>query len=494
MVTNLRLNLTWILPLLFVAVFLSFKGSDYFSDQGGYRTKSGDILNHYYVIESIAHGELFPDWSKSEKSEHAVSNKLPVYHGLILAHTLSALFVSIGVPLPGSVLLVSDLAFLFSVFFLLMLIRGPSIVITWCIRVFGLLALAYVYLVQLSGAYFSQTVGMALGILLYYLISQKKAPRFCLMFLFIAAFAYPDTILVFAPLLAEPLWKHRYRIEFVLVCLLWLACLWIFVHRFGLPGPLSIDFSASYILFFILMGYKFFFYEEKPKYPQRELLFSYVLVLIFLTVYSFTQLNSFNYYLNKFTAWSYFILPIVMYQIREWKKQILTCFLFFIFFFSGIGNEGENKTLLVQSSQGGEINYLSNRSWREVRALISDPRFPKTNHIAPWISESDEKELNMSLIAILATARAFNLTSSLIHSEIFTEQNDGKPLGLARVHEKVRAIEAEGFDGLSRTIALLEKYPREVVIIRKTKWNASLNADLKFNSIESGDLVAVWKN
>lgn len=474
-------------------IFFAIRSPYYFSDQGGYRTKNADILNHYYVVESLIHGELFPDWNKLEISEHAISNRLPVYHGLILAHSLSAVLVLLGVPLPGSVLLVSDLAFLFVIFLWFFWAQGKSDVTTRLLLVFSLTMICYVYLVQLSGAYFSQTVGMAFGLLLFYFIAKRKAPYFCLLFLFVAAFAYPDTILVLGPLLVGPLWKNRHRFESALVCLLWLACLWVFIHRFGLPGPLNFDYSASVILLFVFLGYKFFFFEKKLTSPIHELFFIYLGVLIALAIYSLAQLGGLNYYLNKFSAWSYIILPIVIYQIWDWKKQFLIVVLFFLFFFSGIGNEAENKILLVETLQNRQINYLSNRAWNEIHDLISRSEFPKNKNVTPWFSETDEKDLNMNLMSFLSIARAYNLTSSLIKSEIFKIQNDGKPLGFARVHEKIKEIGTQGAAGLMVVVQLLESHPDEVLVIPKAKWTPLLTPHFKFKSVATDKLIAIWK-
>jgi len=479
--------------VLFLSVYALYIGS-----QSYIRIKSLDLIHHYYVVQTLSEFEIYPDSSVKNFSEHGVSTKLPIYHGIIGAHFLAALFYKIGFSLPQAVQIVWDLSFVISFFLLIWIIQfhgAEANLSNWRLQwfregllvLFSALVIYELYRVSIFLGFFSQAVGIPF-VLAAIVSWLKHRYRWSYFFFLFALFTYPDFALFVFPVLF--FLEKRFWLR-ILLAFAWSILFYVFIRRMPLPGAADYDLSATLLIFVLLGGFLIKEYVSRAFVILLSLAFS--IEVLVLGLIAFLNSNFPNYYLVKHQAWAWVLFVLLLSRVVRVTSIFFIIYVCGIMYVSGFflgGNVNDYSTLIHGESDPSKI--LTASSWQSLEKIRHELALQniRTRNVA-YISD------NYSFgpwLYILAYFRAYEFLSlkaksDFLNHEVLKEQSImelRKYSGRLPWYNDIQQLDCKQFKNF------IYKYKNDLFLIKKSDVQNCVPFDNDIFVIDSMEYVALY--
>jgi hypothetical protein len=329
----------YIAIVIFFCLGVFFFNYRYLMPEAGIASRSPDYSTHISIEQHLKEGQLFPEFGKAEKGLHAVSNYLPIYHGLLGFHATAWLLELLGMPLPGAYLFLMDLSLAVCLlFFGSLLLQELKRERRWEFLAV-ILTIATIFISNFTRAvdqaFFPQIMAYALLILAWQLWGTERRilGYFLVMF---AIGTYPDFLIWALPVL---IFDKRISLQIAFrvgLGLIWTTLIYTLFTRKNLPGP---DAVSLYPLVFlpILVG---LFWKSLHQGQRTFLLclISYTTVTIGFLIASQSNFT-WSYYALKLTYPSVFFLLYALIKLPLVKSRRGRSFIaIYVFFFWGFSD------------------------------------------------------------------------------------------------------------------------------------------------------------
>lgn len=392
--------------ILLNVIFVGLIGSRYFQSDPGHPSRGEwDTAVHIGIVNHILDGNFFPEWNKPETTVHAVSKYLPLYHGIIGSHLLVALLVLLGLSIPVSMLVISDMALL-SVALGMFFVSKRSPFFT---AIVFLLIVVPSFAHMNNQGFFSLVVGSAftfLGLCLF--LKERVLPGYLMIAL--SFFCYPDSAIWILGTLSFHFYRNRnldlkYKYISYLLFLAAFALLAVFVTRGFLSG--RIIWPLTY--FSALLGLVCFYHFQKKSEEARffiSLAHMFIVTAIFvigIQMVMFLDL-SIDYYPRKYTYWSMLFLSVflIIQKVPHWVSMLV----FLVVGFGYATYSYEYRTGVAEIIKGS--GQFTAAAEAEILSLRKHPNCNYWIHV-PNVVSKDPKENVIPLVYDMAFYSYFRM-------------------------------------------------------------------------------------
>ena len=296
------------------------------SENAGLPSGGWDYCSNLAIINAIRQGAWFPELHQTYTSLHSVSKYLPLYNGIWGSHLIVLFLTQLGLSIPSSMMLVSDVSMvcLIVVVFKLSRNRGLTPVESGLVSFLSFLN----FMILVWSGFFPQLLGITFGALYFYFYGRNDSVFVRRFFFLASTFCYPEILIFVLPGQFSRIQKkdNLQKIIGLLAILIFLVLVGVLVSRLKLLGSVSMNtdfYLFTLVLFFLAI------WKNKITLKSWPGSWSFPVVSVFLLATSYLIYGKFNYYSIKLSFWAPFFLVFYLSTIKFKLRQEIVG-LFFI--------------------------------------------------------------------------------------------------------------------------------------------------------------------